>query len=285
MGTNGNVRMMLAKRWGALVAVGILFSSIVAATPAAAADATLSASIDGRAVARSKENRPVRLRTERVPVDLEVTNRASSPITASTVRFSGRVMGLTFFAYETSADIRVNAGATESRRFVLDLGSLKGQATGLLLGSITLLDGDRQELASQDMVVDVRGSVRSVYGTFGLLLAVLTGIALALALRALALHRLSSNRWARALRFLGPGIGLGLVFVIGFSILRIFAPRPARWAPIMIVCAGALFLVGYLSPSPEGDDQFERDGADDEAGRAVQSGATSRKTLPGRGRP
>ncbi len=263
----------MRKPW-LVIALAMLLVPVLSASPAAA-EATLSAKVDDRAVAGSDDNRPVRLPTRRVPVTLDITNRDSTPITASSVRFAGKVMGLTFFAYEASVDIRVAPGATESRRLTFDLASLKGQATGLLPASITVLDADRKELASQDLVVDVRGSVRSVYGTFGLLLAVLTGLALAIALRALAAHRLSPNRWARGLRFLVPGVGLGMVLVILCSMLRIFAPRVSRWGPIMLLCAGGLFLFGYLTPTPQDDDVPEP--AD-----VVYPGGTGRETLPPR---
>lgn len=263
--------------WRVLAALGLLLLPLASASPASA-DATLSATIGDRRVAGG--NRAVRLPTQRVPLTIDITNRDSTPITASTVRFAGKVMGLTFFAYEASVDVRVAPGATESRRITLDLASLKGQATGLLSASITVLDADRNELAAQDLVVDVRGSVRSMYGTFGMLLALLTAIALVIALRALAAHRLSLNRWVRGLRFLVPGIGLGMVLVIVCSMLRIFAPTISRWGPLMLLCAGGLFLFGYLSPSPSID---EPDLVD--TGTSMPSGGSGRDTLPSRRPP
>lgn len=277
--TDRKAPMRLLNPWRVVVALGMLLVPVLSASPAAA-EATLSATVDDRPVAGSDDNRPIRLPTRRVPVTLDITNRNSTPITVNTVRFSGKVMGLTFFAYEASTDIRVAPGATESRRLTLDLGSLEGQATGLMPASIAVLDADREELASQDLIVDVRGSVRSVYGTFGLLLAVLTAIALVIALRALATHRLSPNRWARGLRFLVPGVGLGMVLVIICSMLRIFSPRISRWGPVMLLCAGGLFLFGYLTPTP-GDDEPELVDDEDE-GRAVSPGGQGRETLPPR---
>ena len=263
--------------WRVIVALGLLLVPLAWASPASA-DATLSAKIGDRTVTGG--NRAVRLPTERVPLTIDITNRDSTPITASSVRFAGKVMGLTFFAYEASIDVRIAPGATESRRITLDLASLKGQATGLLPASISVLDADRNELASQDLVVDVRGSLRSMYGTFGMLLAILTAISLVVALRALAAHRLSPNRWVRGLRFLVPGIGLGMVLVIVCSMLRIFAPTISRWGPLMLLCAGGLFLFGYLSPSPDID---EPDLV--ETGASTPSGGSPRDTLPSRRPP
>lgn len=271
--------MRTLQPWRVVVALGLLLLPLASASPASA-EATLSATIGDRMVASTGGNRAVRLPTGRIPLTLDITNRDSTPITASTVRFAGKVMGLTFFAYEASVDVRVAPGATESRRITLDLASLRGQATGLLPASITLLDADRNELAAQDLVVDVRGSVRSMYGTFGMLLTVLTAIALVIALRELAAHRLSPNRWVRGLRFLVPGIGLGMVLVIVCSMLRIFAPTISRWGPLMLLCAGGLFLFGYLSPSPNID---EPDLVD--TGTSMPSGGSGRDTLPSRRPP
>ena len=66
-----------------------------------------------------------------------------------------------FFAYDTSVGLDVPAGTSDSTSFVLDLAGLDGQATGLMPGSVKLLDAGRHEIASQSIVTDVRGSLWS----------------------------------------------------------------------------------------------------------------------------
>lgn len=248
------------------VLVGLVMAWMAAPPAAGAADAvTMVATIDGRPASEATERRPIRLNPKRpATIDLRVTNAGSAAVEVATVRLQGQVMALTFFAYDTSVGMTVRPGATETRTFVIDLVGLGGQATGLIQGSVALLDPERHALTSEPMVVDVRGSMRSVYGIFGLVLASLTVLGLAGALVALATHQLPDNRWRRGLRFLTPGLGFGLVVVFTLSALRVFVPRPGRWAPILLVSGAVLFALGYLTPSPDDDD--DHDEAEDEDG-------------------
>lgn len=243
-----------------LVAAGSLTLSLPFAPVASAAPTLgLKASIDGRPVAGSTERRPIRLNpTQPAQLDLEISNGGSSEVTVRTVRLEGKVIGLEFFAYDTAVGIRVSAGATESRTVTLDLVGLRSQATGLIPGAVKLLDPDRAVLAAESMFVDVRGSLKSVYGVFGLAIAGLTVLSFVLAAVGVARHSLSPNRWARGLRFLTPGIGLGLAIIFALSALRVFAPKPDRWAPIVAVCSVGMFVLGYLTPTPgEGEPEEE----------------------------
>lgn len=266
-----------------------LMVSFLATSPAARASDTseLVAAIDGRPVADATERRPIRLHPKReASLELRVTNTGSAPFEVRTVRLQGQVMALTFFAYDTSVEVPVAPGATESRTFLIDLIGLGAQATGLIQGSVSLLDADRRTLASQQLVVDVRGSLWSVYGAFGLTLAVITTLSLGGALFALARHQLPENRWRRGLRFLTPGLGVGLIVVFTLSALRFYLPRPGLWIPILLITGGVFFALGYLTPTPEEEDEDDQDhdgddGWDDMDGDdATQSTATSRRSRP-----
>jgi hypothetical protein len=188
---------------------------------------------------------------------MAVTNRGAAPATVRGVRLEGRALGLAFFAYDVSVGIEVAPGATEWRQVDLNIAGLKGQATGLLGASLELLGPQRQRLNTQSFVVDVRGSMRSVYGSFGLAVAAVTGLLFLGALYALASNRLPTNRLSRGLRFLTPGLGFGLVMVFTLSSARVFVPRPGRWAPIVIVSAAAFLALGYLTPTPTSADDHE----------------------------
>lgn len=245
-------------------AVTVLLLAVLAGPVGAASGAdgvTLEAAIDDRPVAQSGERDPIRLRpTELATLDLRVTNTGSRAVEVRTVRLDGHVMGLTFFAYDTSVAFTVAPGTTETRTFSIDLVGLGGQATGLIRGSVAILDGERDTVAQQRMVIDVRGSLRSVYGLFGLAVTLLTVLSLGAALIALARHELPLNRWRRGLRFLTPGLGVGLIAVFTLSAFRVLVPRPGVWVPILLVAGGGGFLVGYLTPSPDEDDDTELDG-------------------------
>ena len=56
------------------------------------------------------------------------------------MRLSGQVMGLTFFAYDTSLVLTVPPGGSETRQYALDLTDLDGQATGLVIGALSVQD-------------------------------------------------------------------------------------------------------------------------------------------------
>ena len=245
------------------VTLAVLLVPAAATTPAFAAPggARLTATVDGVPVGASTESRPIRLSPrQEATLSVEVTNDGTEPLDVRIVRLEGKVVGLSFFAYDTAVGLRVAPGQSGSRRFLLDLGGLDGQATGLIPGAVKLLDADRKVLAEEGGVVDVRGSLRSVYGIFGLGVAFLTALSFLGALVGLARHRLPPNRWRRALRFLTPGLGLGLLLNFTLSATRVFVPTPGRWLTIVVVSAAVLFGLVYLTPAPDtGEDDEDED--------------------------
>ncbi len=58
----------------------------------------------------------------------------------------------------------------------MDISDLSSQATGLLPTSVIMISPERETLAKRDFAVDVQGSVVSVYGTFGLIMAGITAV-------------------------------------------------------------------------------------------------------------
>lgn len=233
----------------ALLALG-LAALIVAAAPAGASrSVTMAARLNGTDAASSTQDDPVHLSPDHpASVFLSVTNATGSPVDLRTVRIQGTVLGLTFFSYDTSIGLTVHAHGT--LRFALDTSGLGGQAVGLIPGSVQILNAQRDLVASVPMVTNVQGSIVSVYGLFGLALLILTVLAFADVLLAMARHRMSANRWRRALRFLTPGIGFGLVLVFTLSALAVWVPSPGTWLVTVVVCAAAFFVLGYLSPTP-----------------------------------
>ncbi|WP_410588034.1 hypothetical protein [Amycolatopsis sp. lyj-23] len=236
---------------GRVIAAGValgLCAVLLGAPPASAESAPLRLQV-------SIDQRPIEDAT--IPIDpanqveLQVvaTNPGTAPVKVRSVRLSGVALALTFFAYDTTAPFEVPARGSVSRTFVLDLGDLAGQATGLLPSSVELLDAGRVSLGEATTVADVRGSFWSVYGVFGLAMLVLTVLAWVTALLALARHRLAPNRWRRGVRFLPAGFGTGLVAVISLSVLRLVPPEPAVEIPVVLGAAAIAFLLGYLTPS------------------------------------
>lgn len=244
--------------------------------PASGAEAVrFSATIDGTDVAQADSNHPLMLRRDRaVVVAVSVRNDGTDPAVVRSVRLESRVIGLTFFAYETRVDMSVAPGSNGDRKFRLELLDLADQATGLLPARIVLLDDSRHELSSRRLAVDVKGSMTSVYGVFSLLVIAITSLLFVSALVGLATHRLSPNRWSRGARLGTVGLGIGLSLTFSLSALRVLLPNVARWLPLVLVSGAALFTIGYLSPSPTDDD--DDDHADeDELEEASTAGSTA----------
>ena len=238
------------------VLLGVLVAALLgAASPARGAETSevrVTATVNDRDADRIDVNRPLRLEADKgAVVKVQATNTTGRPLTVRTVRLHGKVMGLTFYTYDTLVDMQLGPGESDEREFFVDLADLKGQATGLLPGRLTLFDQDRDVLASMEFPVDVRGSLGSVYGIFGVAVGAITGLLLVAALVRLATHRLPLNRWSRAIRFGIPGIGFGLVLTFTLSALRFLIPSASRWLPLVLIGGAVGFAIGYLTPTPD----------------------------------
>lgn len=223
-----------------------------------AADAAGTVKLTGRLAGRgfpAGAGNPIRLSPDRpTPLEVEISNDGTQAVEVRTITLSGRVTALTFFSYQTSVAFTVPARSTVTRSFSLDLAGLKYQAAGLFNARITLLDQKRRTIGSRPTAVDVRGSWRSVYVVFALILAIGTVASFLWAVYDLARHRLSVHRWRRGLRFLIPGMGLGLTLIFTLSATRFFLAGPLAWLPIFLICTALLFAVGYLTPIPDAPD-------------------------------
>jgi len=252
-------RVLWAVPAALLTALLATLSVLVIATPAAADDLIdVVVEFNGREAADHDANDPLVLEPdEPVLVAITAINNGSNELTARSVRLRSRVIGLNFLAYETRVDLVIPAGGTGAATFELDLLDLRSQATGLLPAEVELLHEERDAVAALPLTVDVRGSVTSVYGAFGLLSIAITLVALGLALFRLSTGRLPAKRMARGLHFAAPGIGLGLVATIGLSTLRILAPALGLWTPLLIGFGVGGFVFGYLTPEPDQDEVIE----------------------------
>jgi hypothetical protein len=243
----------------AILLLGLSAGIAVALAPAAGAAGTPAVTatftINGRAANQSSSSNPIKLDPKHpAQVTLTVTNNGSSPVTVSAVALSGRALGITFFDFETETALPVPPGTNQTQQYSLDFAPLNGQGDGLIPASIHILDPNRHVLANQNFTADVRGRTTSLFGLFAIEVTIFTIILFIGALYAMARGKLHENRFRRAIRFLWPGMGLGIVIVFGFAILRIWSPSPGRWLPIVLICAAAGFVVGYLTPNPANDD-------------------------------
>jgi hypothetical protein len=247
-----------------MIALLAMFSAGVAS--ATTNPVELTATINGEAVA-SDAGKPIRLEPHgKAMVELRVTNNGPTSLDIDRVEFAGRVIGLTYYAFDTAVDLSVAPGATATVKYAIDLSRLDGQATGLIGASLTVFDDGGNALATIDTVTDVRGSLWSVYGLFGLALLLLTVLALLDGAIAIARNQLPANRFRRGLRIMTPGIGIGLVLVFTLSATRVWVPDTGRWLIIAGAFAATFFIIGYLTPTPdntaEDDDEIAVESSD-----------------------
>jgi len=242
--------------------------------PSAAADSgglvVTSATVGGQDVASTNWGAPLRLVPgEFVDVELRVANNGNHAVHIRRADLSGRVLGLVFFSYLVPLDVSVAPGATETMHYRLELIGIDDQAIGLMRGDVAVVGDNGDRIAWIPMISDVRGSLLSVYGLFGIALLVLTVLASVDAGLAIRRHRLSGNRWLRGVRLLTPGVGVGLVLLFTATVVRLWVPRTPVWLIIAVGTAAAFFALGYFTPTPDGqhgaDEDAEGDAQIDEA--------------------
>lgn len=238
--------------------------------------------VDGSDALAASSSDPLTLEpAEDTLVVLNVENKGDAPATIQNVRLSGEVLGMTFFNYTTRIDRVIAPETSTSVRFTIDLRELEGQATGLVPATLTLLDPDRQPLRTTDFAVDVRGSIRSVYGVFGLAVAASTALLFTVLILQLASNRLPPNRWNRATRFAVPGLGIGLTLTVTLSVLRLVTPSATAWVTLVLVSAGVAFVIGYFSPTPEPEEvEYEEDEEDEEGADLYAEQSVSDPRVP-----
>jgi len=244
-------------------AVGAIVLLLALSPPlagAASPSVIFVAVLNGVASSSSSDAHPAELYSNSLAtIRVTVTNRSATAIEIATVRFQGDVLDLPLFSYDSAIDLKVPAHHTESLVFPVGTGGIGSQATGLVSATITALGTDGGAIASDSVVTNIHGSLRSIYGLFGLAVLLLTASSLLLALLAMAGHRLPSNRWVRAVRFAIPGFGIGLVMTFTLAALGLFTPGPGHWLPLLIATTATGLAFGYLTPAPNEAEFGEED--------------------------
>lgn len=258
-----------------LAVVTTLFGGTSAAQ-AAGDRITFTATLNGRDVAGLTNNDPLVLHPgTSLVVSLVVTNHGSSATTIPAARLNGRVMGLSFFNYDTQIGLKVPVGATVRTRFSLGLTDLGGQADGRLPATVSLLDSNADEIATHPFTVDVKGKLTSIYGIFGLAIIGITALWLLSLIYRLVTRTLPANRWSRAVQFSAAGFGVGLTLTFSVSVLRLLTPSAVVWAPFVLGAGLIGFAVGYITPGPR-----PRDDEDDDEQFAAEHAARQRALAP-----
>ena len=248
---------MKSKAMTARVLVGLCLVLALAATGCAqggGGDAIdFEAVLNGTNVADSSPGDPIELNSDDpAQLELSMRNNTNESVTARYVRFEGEVLDMIFLTYDTAISIDLAPGETETLPPVLlDFYDLGGQASGYLRGQISLYDGDRELLGSEEAFLDASGEGFSTLSLFNVLLLMATLAGAAWNLLRLSQRKLPANRMVRALRFLAVGAGAGLTLAVAFSTLRIWPLDTLMW--IIFTAVGAIigYVVGFVLPGSD----------------------------------
>jgi hypothetical protein len=207
----------------------------------------VDATVDGIDLDDATAANPLRLSTEESELALSIVNTSDEPQAVRYLRLEGEMLGLTFLTYTTRVAVELQPGETRTITVPLDFFDIDRQAHGYLRAKLALYapGADRQLLATHDFAVDVRGSVTSTMALFAFLLFAATAASIYLNVVGLARGTLPSNRFRRALRFAVSGLGVGMLFTVAFSVLRIFPLPSVAWWPLLIIPTVIGFGVGY----------------------------------------
>ncbi|MET0780697.1 MAG: hypothetical protein ABWZ16_04155, partial [Microbacterium sp.] len=235
------------------IALMLVTAIAIVAAPHASAVVLLDmrVQLDGRVARDRPGEEPIRLEPdEEIPLTIVVRNRGDETAKIARLRLEGAALGLQFLTYDVTLDERVPPGETRTITVPLDLYDLGDQATGYLPATVKVYDGDRNELAEQKFIVDVRGKGTSTLGIFAVALLVLAAVSAGALVYKFFRRQLSRNRAVRGLQFMLAGAAVGLTLALGLPILRITAIQPDGWIALALGPMAIGFALGYLAPGP-----------------------------------
>ena len=224
----------------------------LASTPAMAAPPLeIDAEIGGRDIQTADSSRPIRIDPEeQIPLRLTIRNTTDHTEEIRYVRLEGKALGLTFLTYDLGVRATLPPGEATTIETDLDFFDLDKQATGYLGTSLRVYDAERNLLAEEAFVVDVRGNVTSTLGLFAILVVGVAVFSVTVLVANTIRRRLPLNRFVRGLQFAVGGAAVGITLALGFSILRVAFAEVEAWAPLVFLPTVIAFGLGYLAPGP-----------------------------------
>lgn len=238
----------------------------------------LTATIDGVSITESTASNPLPLDpTEETVLKMVVTNNSGSTVAVQRVRLEGELLGLNFLTYDVRTRFSVAPSETREVDVPLDFFELERQASGYLRAHVRVYDDNGDRVGGRPFALDIKGDTTSMMGLFSFGLLLITALSAGLNVRDMRRGQLPEQRLGRGIRFAVPGLGVGLLLSVAFSVLRIF-PLPATgWIPLTVIPTIAGFVIGYLVvPGPEGDDDGAEGLSDDDLVEALDDEGQAR---------
>lgn len=226
----------------------------------------VDASINGTEIADATARSPLELDPSvESTLRLAISNDGDQPVELARVRLEGVLLGLNFLSYDVRVRTVIAPGEQRSLDVPLDFFDLERQASGYLRAHVRTYDTDGTRTSSNELAVDIRGSIWSTMSLFAYALLVLTVLSVAKNVADTMRNRLPPNRFYRGTRFAVSGLGLGLLLSVAFSVLRIFPLPAAGWIPLTLIPAVIAFALGYLvTPGAVDEDEaWDGDHEDD----------------------
>jgi hypothetical protein len=216
------------------------------------------AALDGQRLGLSSSGDPIVIDSDRSStLALAMRNNTTQPLTVRQVQLRGTAFGLTLLAYDVVVNAKIAPGERTRVDVPVEFFDLGEQVNGLLPATIRLFDPDRNQLASRDFTVDVRGSATSLMAIFTIVIALATGASILVIWVAIGRRRLPRNRWQRGLRFGLVGAGIGVTLTLFLALLLLVTPSGSVWIPLLLIPTVGLFLLGWFSPGPLADTEDE----------------------------
>ncbi len=197
-----------------------------------------------------------------------LTNDSDRSIDIQRVRVEGELLGLNFLTYDVRVRLTIAPGEVRAVDIPLDFFELERQASGYLRSFVRVYDDEGNRVGGVAFALDIRGNSTSMMVLFSLGLLAMTVTTAALNARDMRRGQLPEQRFARGIRFGVPGLGVGLMFSVAFSVLRIFPLPAAGWVPLTVLPAIAGFVIGYVvipASTETAEDPIDFDELDDEA--------------------
>ena len=229
----------------AVIGFGTLGPPSALSYQAQRSDVSFAATLDAQPLGLSSTGDPIVIDPDRAStLALVMRNNSDQSLTVRQVQFRGKAFGLTLLAYDVIVNATMAPGERSKVNVPVEFFDLGQQVSGLLPATIRLIDPDRNELASRDFTVDVRGSATSLMAMFTLVVAIATGLSILVIWVAIGRRRLPRNRWQRGLRFGLVGAGIGVTLTLVLAEMLLVTPKGSVWIPLLLVPTAGLFLLG-----------------------------------------